>query len=76
MTGLRPCPLCGGEVIMDDSVKNMPFILCKGCLMTFAYDDEDTAEALTERFNRRAGDRTPSGDINCNKNCYNKEVKG
>ena len=63
MTELKPCPFCGGEVIMNSYPERKGYgavVECVCCLLqmqTINYDTEEEAKRkVSEAWNRRAND--------------------
>ena len=63
MAELKPCPFCGGLAFLEPYKARKGYeatIQCEQCLCsmsTITYDEEEEAvEAVTEAWNKRAGD--------------------
>lgn len=60
MAELKPCPFCGGNVLMyeewADSVHSFYSFACKICTMIVTQNECVTENEAIEAWNRRAGD--------------------
>ena len=57
MTGLKPCPLCGGEAIFETTQNKLPLyqIYCENCAVELTRLDKDE---LTSTWNDRTAQMT------------------
>ena len=58
MTELKPCPFCGGEAHVVETIhgKTLPWVRCKDCGMETPM--LDTEEEAIEAWNRRVDNET------------------
>ena len=60
---LRPCPLCGGEVITIETHPGCGEIYCGNCDLVLGGDNAMTPDELIEKWNRRA--KAKQGEVAC-----------
>lgn len=57
MTGLKPCPFCGGEARLTKNYMAQTYIYCRNCWAeVWGAKDQMNDEEIVEAWNRRVSD--------------------
>ena len=74
---LKPCPLCGGEIITIETHPGRGEIYCVSCDLVLGGDNAMTPDELTEKWNTRTTDQAIAATLGageCEVECFDDGV--